>query len=376
MGVQITRDRLARMFPRALPEWIDALDRLAPLLIDFYRLDRLDWCGIAGQIDAETDGLALKSMVENMRFSESRMLQVYAKRLGDCVGIPVPPLGGRVFASRGALARALVGKPDATADVVYGGPRGREGTPPWQGARYLGRGPLQCTHLDNYRASRDEIRRQPGGDKCPDLVDHPELLASDPDLGVREVFAQWRIKGLSRYARAEDWTTLSDVLNTGNANDAVKPHGLPRRLKATARALAIWPKDDASPAIVAREAAKVAASNITAADLKAAGSETVALAQRIKQVGAGIFGINALAEADHAVGLGMVDAVVGQAEHVKGLVDRSGALVAGVPWPSGRFIAFLAVAAVAAVLVRWAARIEWRRVIDAREGLHIGRISG
>jgi len=164
-------------------------------------------------------------------------------RVGDCLNMPVPPLGGRVFASKAALARALAGKPKETADCVYGGPRGREGTPAWQGSLYIGRGPMQETHLNNYRAARDEIRRQPGGTACPDLVAHPELLASDPELGVRDVFAQWHLKDLSHYAQRQDWTTLSDVLNTGNPNDSVKPHGLPRRLRATAQALAIWPAD-------------------------------------------------------------------------------------------------------------------------------------
>jgi len=247
MRPTITREALARMFPRAIPAWLDTLERLAPDLLAHYRFNRLDWCGICGQIDAETNGLALARMEENMSFTASRMLEVYSKRLGDAVGRPVPPLGNRVFASRAALARALAGKPKELADVVYGGPFGREGTPPWQGSRYIGRGPLQETHRNNYAAARDEIRRQPGGMDCPDLVDQPELLATDPELGVRNVFGQWKTKGLSRYAQRQDWATLSDVLNTGNPNDSVKPHGLARRLRATARALAIWPAEEWVP---------------------------------------------------------------------------------------------------------------------------------
>ena len=246
MGIAITREDLARMYPRALPDWLDTVARLAPSLCAHYGFNRLDWCGMAGQIDAETDGLSLRSMQEDMRYSQKRMLQIYSKRLGDCLNRPIPPLGGRVFASKAALARALAGKPTETADCVYGGPHGREGTPPWQGSRYIGRGPLQNTHLNNYKASRDEIRCQPGGASCPDLVERPELLATDPELGVRDMFAQWKLKGLSRYAQKQDWATLADVLNTGNPNDSVKPHGLDRRLRATARALAIW-KDDSAP---------------------------------------------------------------------------------------------------------------------------------
>ena len=241
MGNTITREALARMYPHALPQWLDALEKLAPPLLAYYGFNRLDWCGMAGQIDAETDGLSLASMQEDMRFTASRMLEVYSKRLGDCVGVPVPPLGGRVFASKAALARALEHKPKETADVVYGGPRGREGTPPWCGSRYIGRGPLQETHLDNYRAARDEIRRQPGGAACPDLVDCPEELASNPELGVRNIFGQWKSKGLSKYAHRSDWQNLSSTLNTGAPGRTA--NGLARRLRATARALAIWPAD-------------------------------------------------------------------------------------------------------------------------------------
>ena len=290
MGLQITRDDLARMYPRARTDWLDALSQLATPLCEHYGFNRLDWCGIAGQIDAECDGLALPRMEEDMRFTADRMLKVYSKRLGDCVGIPVPPLGGRVFASKGALARALAGKPKELADVVYGGPHGREGTPPWQGSHYLGRGPLQETHRNNYAAAYAEICKQPGGTSCPSLLDQPELLATDPELGVRDVFGQWRVKGLSKYAQRKDWATLSDVLNTGNPNDNVKPFGLDRRLRATARALAIWPEPIAG-------ATEEAASGVSGLRQGDKGGEVKRLQERLAELGFatgpadGVFGV-------------------------------------------------------------------------------------
>lgn len=450
--IAITRHDLARMYPRALPQWIDALERLAPILIDHYGFTRLDWCGIAGQIDAETDGLSLRSMQEDMRFSASRMLEVYSKRLGDCVGIPVPPLGGRVFASKAALARALAGNPIATADVVYGGPRGREGTPPWCGSKYIGRGPLQETHLNNYRAARDEIRRQPGGDACPDLVEHPELLATDPELGVRNVFGQWKTKGLSKYARRKDWATLSDVLNTGNPNDNVKPFGLPRRLRATARALAIWPAESVEPmpqiasqvrvselsaisadlgTVAPRSAVregdkgdcvKVVQERLrslgyavgpvdgkfgilttravvafqsehglkpdgivgprtlevmgatapavgphtafTAADLT--GSSTIGALKWGKRAIGSVFGLNAGVVADDQLGLGLVDAAVSKGEQIKGLIGR--AIGLGIPAPSSRVVAAVAIAGGCAGLIYLLRRAEWGRVEAAKRG--------
>lgn len=234
-----TQDELARMFPRALPEWLDALDRLAPDLCRHYEITRLRWVHRAGQIAAETDGLSLRSMTENMRFtSAERIVEVYSMRLGRALKIDAT-LRAR-HGSKTALARYLVGKPTELADIVYGD---REGTPWMQGSRYLGRGPTQITHRNNYAAIMAEIRKQPGGKSCPDLVADPERLADDPDLGIRSAFADFAIKGLDRWSDCDDCDTLSDALNTGNVRDQVKPHGLPRRRRETARAKAIWPHD-------------------------------------------------------------------------------------------------------------------------------------
>lgn len=248
MAISPTRDDLARMFPRAIPDWLDAMARIAPSLCEHYGVGRLEWCHMMGQVAAETDGLSIRDMTEDMRYtSASRILEVYGYRLG--LAIQAGPVFGRRYTSKVDLAGALVNQPVMLADVVYGGPHGREGTPPWQGSRYIGRGPLQATHLNGYREVRDEIRRQPGGEACPDLVASPETLATDPEMGVRAFFAGWHVKGLRRWALADDCDTLSDVLNTGNARDSVKPHGLDRRKRETARAKGIWPPggEDTAP---------------------------------------------------------------------------------------------------------------------------------
>jgi len=247
MSFAPTRAELARMFPRALPQWLDALHRLAPELNAHYRVDRARWVSLAGQIGWETRGLSLPSMTENMRFTTaSRILEVYSYRLGLAVRNRTPIMG-RTWSSKAALARALVAEPRWLAIAVYSG---REGTPAGQGDRYIGRGPTQITHLDNYRAIAQEIRRQPGGDACPDLVAEPERLADDPDLGIRSCYADFQLKGLWRWADAGDVATVSDILNTGNAHDNVKPHGLDGRKRETAKAVAIWPPGvDRTPAL-------------------------------------------------------------------------------------------------------------------------------
>lgn len=234
----ITREALAAMFPRAIPAWFDALHELAPVLGDHYNFNRLDWCHFCGQISAETNGLSLPSMRENMAFrTPRRIMEVYSYRLG--IALKREPDLARRFGTREKLAAHLVNKPKDLADIVYGG---REGTPWMQGSKYIGRGPTQVTHLNNYRAVGEEIATQPGGDAF-DLVGNPDLLATDPELGIRAAFADWHIKGLSRWARQDRADLVSDKLNTGNVKDNVKPHNLAGRLAATAKAKKIWKTD-------------------------------------------------------------------------------------------------------------------------------------
>jgi predicted chitinase len=263
----ITREDLARMFPRAIPEWLDAMAEVGPMLAQFYGFNRLDWVHICGQIAAETSGLSLAKMQENMNFTTvKRILEVYSYRLG--VALQREPALKAKYGTKERLAASLLRNPKELADLVYGG---REGTPWRQGSKYVGRGPTQITHLNNYKAIGEEIARQPGGDAF-DLVAKPQMLANDPELGIRSAFADWHIKGLSRWAQKDDCDTLSDALNTGNIRDNVKPHGLPERRRQTALAKSIWKKPidftAADPAPVAKQIAEKPVEPTTVKDLR------------------------------------------------------------------------------------------------------------
>jgi len=124
------------------------------------------------------------------------------------------------------------------------------------------------------------------------------------------------------------------------------------------------------------EAAKpvvVARADVTAADLKAAGSETVSITAKAKKIFGALFGINAALAADDQSGLGIADAAIAQGEKVKGIVSRSTDLVGSVPAPSLRFVAGIIAAAALFAVWRWFDRIEKRRVADAQTGAHLGR---
>lgn len=124
------------------------------------------------------------------------------------------------------------------------------------------------------------------------------------------------------------------------------------------------------------EAAKpvtVVRADVTASDLKAAGSETISITQRAKKTLGSIFGINAALAADDQLGLGLVDAAVSKGEQVKGLMSRSTDLVGGMPMPSARTLVAAIIALVAVLAWREWDRVERRRLADAQSGAHLGR---
>lgn len=225
---------LARFYPKAKPEWLQAMARLAPILCQHYKMDRLEWVHFAGQIGHETNGLSLGGMRESMAYSAPRMKEIFRYRL--TLALKQNTLGVRdKYGTLDRLCRGLVGQPETLAALVYGG---REGTPVGCG-RYIGRGPTQITHLNNYREIGKEIARQPVGEKV-DLVENPELLEL-PEWGVRSAFADWHLKNLRKYAWVDDVDRVSAKLNTGSAEKIKITNGLDSRRRWVAKAKGVWP---------------------------------------------------------------------------------------------------------------------------------------
>lgn len=238
-----TEAELRLYCPNASKAWVETFARLAPQLCEHYRFNRLRWIHFAAQWGFESNGLTI--IRENMTFTTvKRIKEVYSYRLGLCIQKVNSGKETEPKIAKGStvtkLAQACVRNPTLLADIVYGG---REGTPWMQGSRYVGRGPLQATHLNNYRLICNEIRKQPGGENCPDLAAHPQAL-EQPEWGIRSAFADWMIKGLHQWADRDDVDIVSDILNTGNHKDNVKPHGLQERRRWLAKAAARWPREE------------------------------------------------------------------------------------------------------------------------------------
>ena len=94
---------------------------------------------------------SFKYTEENLNYSKEAILRVF----------------GKYFKTEEA-AQAVERNPKALADIVYGNRGGNNG----QGFAWRGRGFLQLTHRDNYRAFASDMR-------LPEIMDNPDLVATD-----------------------------------------------------------------------------------------------------------------------------------------------------------------------------------------------------
>lgn len=114
-----------------------------------------------GQVLHESAGLTRFS--ENLNYSAGRLCKVWPSRFHTL-----------------ADARPYERSPEALANRVYGGRMGN--TEPGDGWRYRGRGPIQLTGKDNYRAVGDLMGQ--------DLVGLPELM-EQPRYALEAAIAWW-----------------------------------------------------------------------------------------------------------------------------------------------------------------------------------------
>ncbi|QJU56716.1 glycoside hydrolase family 19 protein [Sphingomonas sp. AP4-R1] len=128
-----------------------------------------------------------------------------------------------------ALAIRLAGRPEAIANSVYA--RAAEGNvQPGDGWRYRGRGMLQLTFRNNYRAAGKRLGL--------DLEARPEL-AADPATSLLIALDFWRRAGVNVCCDAGDYVGARGLTNCGSRTPNVAPIGLEDVAKRRARLLAV-----------------------------------------------------------------------------------------------------------------------------------------
>ena len=112
---------------------------------------------------------------------------------------------GRYFRTK-EEADAYARKPEKIANRVYANRNGNGGEETGEGWKYRGRGLIQLTGKDNYRAFADWI-----GD--PRILDEPDLVSSE--YAVHSAVFYWDRNGLNQLADTDDVVALTRRINGG-----------------------------------------------------------------------------------------------------------------------------------------------------------------
>ena len=185
--MMLMRDDLVAVMPRAA----NAADRLTPALdvaMARYEIDTpARMAAFLAQLAHESGQLQRWS--ENLSYRWQRLREVFPK-----------------YFKTDADAQAFDRQPERIANRVYGGRMGNGPEASGDGWRYRGRGPIQLTGKDNYRAC--------GADIGVDLVNQPERLET-PDVGCLAAGWFWAKRGLNALADAGDFVAITKRINGG-----------------------------------------------------------------------------------------------------------------------------------------------------------------
>jgi len=139
-----------------------------------------------GQCMHESGGF--KHLKENLNYSARALMNTWPSRFPDA-----------------DVAEKYARQPEMIANKVYGGRMGN--TEDGDGAKFIGRGLIQLTGKDNYKAFGEAIGE--------DLVANPQLV-EEPRYAALSAGWFWNKRGLNALADAMDIETLTKRINGGN----------------------------------------------------------------------------------------------------------------------------------------------------------------
>ena len=181
------RDDLVAVMPRAA----NVADRVTPALAAAMARYEIDtparMAAFLAQLAHESGQLQRWS--EDLSYRWQRLRQVFPK-----------------YFKTDADAQEFDRQKERIANRVYGGRLGNGPEASGDGWRYRGRGPIQLTGKDNYRAC--------GADIGVDLVNEPERLET-PEVGCLAAAWFWTKRGLNALADAGDFVAITKKINGG-----------------------------------------------------------------------------------------------------------------------------------------------------------------
>lgn len=189
--MQITVQQFKELFPKNAnaQEWTDAINDILP---DFDINTPKRVSAFLAQCGHESGGFSV--LKENLNYSADGLNNIFPK----------------YFKNAGRDAAPYARQPEKIANLVYANRMGNGDEKSGDGWRYRGRGPIQLTGKDNYRAFAN------------DYFDDPETLLNDPDLLTDHIPTSllaavwfWQKNKLNVQADAGDIKLMTKKINGG-----------------------------------------------------------------------------------------------------------------------------------------------------------------
>lgn len=184
--MQITEQQLLQILPNARQVagiFLPAINRAALR----WKIDsRVRLAAFIAQVGHESG--QLRNLAENLNYSAAALARVWPSR----------------FTAQTAVAYA--GQPEKIANKVYGGRMGNGPESTGDGWRYRGRGLIQITGRDNYRAAAEALGLP--------LLDEPQLL-EQAEHAAQSAAWWWKTHGLNELADAGKISDIGSIINVG-----------------------------------------------------------------------------------------------------------------------------------------------------------------
>ena len=186
----LTAEQFKQLFPRAQDpqSWVDSMNNVFPN----YELDspkRI--AAFLAQCGHESGGWTV--FEENLNYSAKGLMGIFKKYFPD-----------------EATATAYQRQPEKIANKVYANRMGNGPESSGDGWKYRGRGPIQLTGKDNYRAFAKEMF-----DDWENLFNNPDWVNADRDFALMSAIWFWNKNKLNREADAGDIKTMTRKINGG-----------------------------------------------------------------------------------------------------------------------------------------------------------------
>jgi putative chitinase len=188
MSFELTQEHVDALIPRAIggtTPWLEALNEALPQY-EINTIERV--AAFIAQCAHESGGFSV--LEENLNYKGATLTKLWPQRFPANV------------------AEDYAGKPEKIANKTYGGRMGNGDEHTGEGYKFRGRGLLQLTGKDNYKACSQALFQD------GTLIEEPDLLL-DPYYAIHSACWFWSKNKLNQYADSGDFTTMTKKINGG-----------------------------------------------------------------------------------------------------------------------------------------------------------------